>query len=70
MLEELDPDLMMELDSLNISNEDALFFSELVKNPQFSLDTAQNRLINLGELTSTNEIQAYKSMSVSKGLVK
>ena len=61
-------DLMMELDSLNISNEDALFFSELVKNPQFSLDTAQNRLINLGELTSTNEIQAYKSMSVSKGL--
>ena len=61
-------DLTMALDSLNISQEDALFFAELTKNPQFSLSSAQNQLINLGELTSTNDIQGYKSMEVSKGL--
>ena len=61
-------DLMMELDSLNISQDDALFFNELVKNPQFSLSATQGELINLGELTSSNDIQAYKSMSVSRSL--
>ena len=61
-------DLMQELDSLSISQNDALFFSELVKNPQFSLSANQNQLINLGELTSSSDIQAYKSMEVSKGL--
>lgn len=61
-------DLLIEYDSLNISNEDALFFNELVKNPQFSLSATQGELINLGELTSNNEIQAYKSMSVSRSL--
>ena len=61
-------DLAMELDSLNISQSDALFFSDLVKNPQFSIGVEQNQLINLGELTSSNDIQAYKSIEVSKGL--
>lgn len=61
-------DLTMEFDSLNISQDDALFFSELVKNPQFSLSATQGELINLGELTSSSDIQAYKSMSVSRSL--
>ena len=61
-------DLTMEFDSLNISFDDALFFSELVKNPQFSMSANQCELINLGELTSNTDIQAYKSMSVSRSL--
>ncbi|MBQ7450612.1 hypothetical protein IJS77_04275 [bacterium] len=61
-------DLTMDFDTLSISQSDALFFNELVKNPQFSIGIEQNRLINLGELASTNDIQAYKSMEVSKGL--
>ena len=61
-------DLTMDLDCLNISQDDALFFSELVKNPQFSLNSNQNQLINLGELTSTSDVQAYKTMNVSKSL--
>ncbi len=61
-------DLTLDLDCLNISEEDALFFNELTKNPQFSLSAVQNQLINLGELTSTSDIQAYKSMNVSKSL--
>ena len=61
-------DLTMDYDSLNISKEDALFFNEIVKNPQFSIGIEQNQLINLGELTSTTDIQAYKSMEVSKTL--
>ena len=61
-------DLTMEYDSLNISMDDALFFSELVKNPQFSISANQCELINLGELTSNTDIQVYKSMSVSRSL--
>ena len=61
-------DLTLDLDCLNISQEDAIFFNELVKSPQFSLNGVQNQLINLGELTSTNEVQAYKTMNVSKSL--
>ena len=61
-------DLTMEYDSLNISFDDALFFSELVKNPQFSMSANQCELINLGELNSSTDIQAYKSMSVSRSL--
>ena len=61
-------DLTLDLDCLNISQDDALFFSELVKNPQFSLNGMQNQLINLGELTSSNDVQAYKTMNVSKSL--
>ena len=61
-------DLTMEMDSLSISNSDALFFIDLVKNPQFSMTSTSNQLINLGELTSAKDIQSYKSMEVSKGL--
>lgn len=61
-------DLMMELDSLNISQEDALFFSELVKNPQFSISATQNQLLNLGELSSATDVEAFKPMSVSRSL--
>ena len=61
-------DLAMQMDSLSISEKDALFFIDLTKNPQFSIGAEQNQLINLGELTSTNDIQGYKSMEVSKGL--
>lgn len=61
-------DLTMQMDSMNISEKDALFFIDLTKNPQFSINIEQNQLINLGELTSANDIQGYKSMEVSKGL--
>ena len=61
-------DLYMEYDCMNISETDALFFSEITSNPQFALSANQNQLLNLGELTSTNDIQAYKTMEVSKGL--
>ena len=67
-LDLISTDLMMELESLNISDEDALFFNELVKNPQFALSSNHGQLINLGELTSNSDIQAYKSMNVSKSL--
>ena len=61
-------DLMLEFDSINISENDAKFFYELTKNPQFALNGSENQLINLGELTSTSETQIYKPMEVSKGL--
>ena len=61
-------DLLMQMDSLNVSEKDALFFIDLTKNPQFSVSAEQNQLINLGELTSATDIQGYKSMEVSKGL--
>ena len=61
-------DLMMDLDSLNISQEDALFFNELVRNPQFSVSTTQNQLLNLGELSSSTDVEAFKPMSVSRSL--
>ena len=61
-------DLTLDLDSLNISEDDALFFYDLTKNPQFSLGINQNELINLGELTSASDIQSYKTMEVSKTL--
>ena len=61
-------DLTLDMDSLSISEDDALFFNELVKNPQFSLSSTPNELINIGELTSNTDIKAYKSMNVSKTL--
>ena len=61
-------DLAMELDSLSISEEDAQFFYDLTKNPQFAVSNVQNQLLNLGELTSSTDMQVYKPMQVSKGL--
>lgn len=61
-------DLAMTFDSLNVSEEDAKFFYELTKNPQFAINGNQNQLLNLGELTSTTDLQVYKPMEVSKGL--
>ena len=64
----VETDLKMELDSINISEADAQFFYDLTKNPQFAISGEQNQLLNLGELTSTNDMQVYKPMEVSKGL--
>ena len=67
-LENLCDEMTLELDSLNISEEDAIFFNEIVRNPQFSLSVSKGELINLSELSANNDIQVYKPMSVSKGL--
>ena len=64
----VETDLALAFDSLNVSEKDAQFFYELTKNPQFALSAGQNQLLNLGELTSANDVQVYKPMEVSKGL--
>ena len=64
----VETDLALAFDSLNVSEKDAQFFYELTKNPQFALSASQNQLLNLGELTSSTDMQVYKPMEVSKGL--
>lgn len=64
----IETDLALAFDSINVSEKDAKFFYELTKNPQFALSAEQNQLLNLGELTSTSDVQIYKPMEVSKGL--
>lgn len=62
-------DLLMEFDSLLISEEDAIFFNELVKSPNFALNINNSQLININDFSKNNEIQTYKTINVSKSLM-
>jgi len=62
-------DLNFDMDCMNISEEDALFFDELVNNPQISLNINTGELINMSDLSTNTDMQVYKPMEVSKGLL-